>query len=124
MCISVFDGRLRFEGGGSSSSQSSRKIELDDGCVPFPLFAPNLPEGYVESGWDFPLAFRVLASGSNAYTSTSDGGRYQCFPQRAWPLERPMASVETAKSLRVELVGKLRPGTGCSVGERLPQANP
>ena len=70
MCISLFDGRLRFEGDGSSYSGFAYRIEPDNGYVPFPLETPNPPETCVEDSCDLPLAFPVLAPGSIASTET------------------------------------------------------
>ena len=67
LCISLFSGRLRF--GGDASSYYYR-IEPDDGYVPFPLETPNPAETCVGYGCNFPLAFPVLAPGSNASTET------------------------------------------------------
>ena len=67
LCISLFDGRLRFEGIGSNYSGSTCRIKPNDGYAPFPLLTPNLPDDCAESGCDFPLAFPVLAPGRNAY---------------------------------------------------------
>ena len=61
LCISLFNGRLRFEGDGSSYSGFAYRIEPDGGYVPFPLETPNPPETCVEYGCDFPSAFPVLA---------------------------------------------------------------
>ena len=38
--------------------------------MPFPVLPSNPGEDCAESGCDFPLAFPVLAPGSNAYTET------------------------------------------------------
>ena len=50
MCISLFNGRLRVEGDGSSYSGFACRIEPDDGYVPFPLKTTNPPETCVEYG--------------------------------------------------------------------------
>ena len=71
LCISLFTGRLRFEGDGSSYSGFAYRIEPDDGYVPFPVLTPNPPEPCVEPGCDLPLAFPVLEPGSIASTETS-----------------------------------------------------
>ena len=41
LCISLFDGRLRFESDGSSYSNFAYRIEPDNGHVPFPLLIPD-----------------------------------------------------------------------------------
>lgn len=66
LCISLFNGRLRFEGGGSSYSGFAYRVEPDDEYVPFPLLTPDPPENCAGAGCDFPLAFPVLASCSIA----------------------------------------------------------
>ena len=71
LCISLFTGRLRFEGDGSSYSGFAYRIEPDDGYVPFPVLTPSPPEPCVEPGCDLPLAFPVLEPGSIASTETS-----------------------------------------------------
>ena len=53
--IFLFNGRLRFEGDGSSYSEFTYRIEPDDGYVSFPLLTPNSPK-YCE----YPLVFLVL----------------------------------------------------------------
>ena len=70
------------------------------------------PEPCVESGCDFSLAFPVLAPGSIAFTETSvDMNVFHC----GHPCELLLR--ETAKLLGLELVGKLRPCTGCSMAK-------
>ena len=60
LCIYLFNGRLRFEGDGSSYSGFAYRIESDDGYVTFPLLPPN-PSRLV---WNpvaiFPLCFPCL----------------------------------------------------------------
>ena len=68
--ISLFNGRLRFEGDGSSCSGFDYRIEPDHGYVPFPLETANPPETCAEYGCDFPLTFPVLAPGNTASTDT------------------------------------------------------
>ena len=60
LCISLFNGKLRFEGDGSSCTGFAYRIEPDDGYVPFPLLIRNPPKPFVESGCDVPLVFPVL----------------------------------------------------------------
>ena len=43
LCIFLFNGRLRFEGDGSSYSGFAYRIEPDDGYVPFPLLNLHPP---------------------------------------------------------------------------------
>ena len=71
LCISLFTGRLRFEGDGSRYSGFAYRIEPDDGYVPFPLLTPNPPETCKESGCDFALAFPVLTPGSERLRNNS-----------------------------------------------------
>ena len=76
----------------------------------------------MESGCDFPLAFPVLAPGSIASTETSVGiNVFYC----AHGHSNELLLRETAKSPGLELVGKLRPCTGCSMakGYRKPIPN-
>ena len=114
MCVSVFNGRLRFEGDGSSCSRFAYRMEPDDGYVPFPLLTPKPPKTCVESGCDFSLVFPVLAPGSIASTETSvDINVFHCVHGHA----NELLLRETAKSLGLELVGKLRPCTGCSMAK-------
>ena len=63
LCVSLFNGRMRFEGNGSSYSGLAYRIAPDDGYVPFPLLTPNPAKTCVESGCDFSRAFPVLAPG-------------------------------------------------------------
>ena len=70
-CISLFNGRLRFEGDGSSYSGVPYRIQPNDGYVPFPLLTPNPPETCKESGCDFALAFPVLTPGSERLRNNS-----------------------------------------------------
>ena len=73
MCISLFDGRLRFEGDGSSYSGFGCRIEPDDDCcvpppnvppdvTPNPLsVTPNPPVNHVDVERDFPQTFSLIA---------------------------------------------------------------
>ena len=65
MCISSFDGGLRFEGDGSSYSGFGCRIEPDDDCcipapnmypmrLPTPSGDPNPPVNHVDVDRDFP----------------------------------------------------------------------
>ena len=84
LCISLFNGRLRFEGNGSIYSGFTYRIEPDDGYVPFLFETPNPPETCVEYGCDFPLAFPVLAPGSTASTENSvDINVFHCVQGRS-----------------------------------------
>ena len=75
---------------------------------------PTPPKPCVESGCDFPLAFPVLAPGSIASTETSvDINVFHCVHGHS----NELLLRETAKSLGLELVGKLRPCTGCSMAK-------
>ena len=67
---SLSDGRLRFEGDGSSCSNFAYRIKPDNGYVPFPRLTPNLPENNADTGSALPLAFPVLAPGRNVPTET------------------------------------------------------
>ena len=44
LCISLFNGRLRFNGDGSSCLAFSYRIELANGYVPFPLLISDSTE--------------------------------------------------------------------------------
>ena len=78
----------------------------------------------MESGCDLPLAFPVLAPGSIASTETIvDIDVFHCVHGHANGLLILLR--ETAKSLGLELVGQLKPCTGCSMakGYRKPIPN-
>ena len=66
--ISFFNGRLGFEGDGSSYTGFAYRIDRNDGYVPFPTLSPTSPEPCVESGCDLSLTFQVFARGSVAST--------------------------------------------------------
>ena len=121
LCISLFDGRLRFEGDGSSYSNFAYRIEPDKGYVPFPLLTPSPPENRVD-GSDFPLAIPVLAPGRAASAATAiDINVFHCVHGHS----NEMLLRETAKLLNIELSGTLKPCTGCSMakGYRKPIPN-
>ena len=121
LCISLFNGRLRFEGDGSSYSGFAYKIEPDDGYVPFPLGTLNPPETCVEYGCNFPLAFPVLAPGSIASIETRvDVNVFHCVQGHSSEL----LLRETAKSLGLQLGGTLKPCTGCSMAKGYRKPNP
>ena len=87
-----------------------------------PPFDPQPPEDRVESGCDFPSAFPVLAPGRNACPETDvDINVFHCVHGHS----NGLLLRATAKSLCVELVGKLRPSTGGSIakGYRKPIPN-
>ena len=68
----------------------------------------------MKSGCDLPLAFPVLAPGSIASTETSvDINVFHYVHSHS----NELLLQETAKSLCLELVGKLRPCTGCSMAK-------
>ena len=76
----------------------------------------------MKSGCDLPLAFPVLAPGSIASTKTSvDINVFHCVHGHS----NELLLRDTAKSLGLELVGKLRSCTGCSMakGYRKPIPN-
>ena len=111
LCVSLFDGRLRFESDGSSYSNFACKIEPDSGYVPFLLLTPDPAGNRVEAGCDFPLAFPVLASDSTASAETAvDINIVHCVHEHS----NELMPRETAKALGVELVETLRPYTDCS----------
>ena len=114
LCFSLFDGRLRFEGDGSSYSNFAYRIEPDNGYVPFPLLTPNLPENNADTGSALPLTFPVLAPGRNVPTETAvDINVFHCVHGHV----NELLLRESAKSLNAELLGKLRPCTGCSMAK-------
>ena len=122
MYIFLSNGRLRFESDGSSYSGFAYRIEPDDGYVPFPLETSNPPETCVEYGCVFPLAFPVIAPGSTASTETRvDINVFHCVQGHS----NELLLQETAKSLGLELVGKSKPCTRCSMakGHRKPIPN-
>ena len=59
LCISLFNGRLRFEGDGPIYSGFVYRIEPEDGYVPLPPLNPNFSECGI---WFviFPLRFPCL----------------------------------------------------------------
>ncbi|CAN0389794.1 unnamed protein product, partial [Laminaria digitata] len=90
------------------------RIEPDDGYVPFPLFTPDPSENCVETGCGFPLAFPVLAPGSIESNETAvDINVFHCV----YGHSDELLLRETAQSLDVQLLGKLRPCTGCSMAK-------
>ena len=113
-CIYLFNWRLRFEADGSSYSGFAYRMEPDDGYVPFPRLTPNPLEPSVESGCDRPLAFPVLAPSIIASTETGvDINVFHCVHGDT----NVLLLRETAKSLGLELVGKLSACTGCSMAK-------
>ena len=114
LCIYLFNGRLRFEGDGSSYSNFAYRIEPNNGYVPFPLLTPDPAEYRVETGCDFPLAFPVLAPGSAASAGTTvDSNVFHCVHGHS----NELLLRETAKALGIELLGTLIPCTGCSMAK-------
>ena len=112
--ISLFNGRLGFEGDGSSCSGFNYRIEPDHGYVPFPLETANPPETCAEYGGNFPLTFPVLAPGSTASAETSvDINVFYCVQGHS----NELLLREIATSLVLELVGKFKPCTGCSMAK-------
>ena len=71
LCISLFNGRLRFEGDGSSCFNFAYRIEPDNGHVPFPLLTPDSTENHAEINCDSPQALPVLPPGSAASAETA-----------------------------------------------------
>ena len=67
MCIFIFNGRLRFEGDGSSYFNFAYRIEPDNGYMPFPLLTTDSTENRVKIDCDSPQALPVLAPGSYAF---------------------------------------------------------
>ena len=106
LCISHFNGRLRFEGGGSSYFKFAYIIEPDNGYVPFPLLTPDCTENRAEIDCDSLQALPVLAPGSAASAETAVGiNVFHCVHGHSDEL----LLRETAKSLGVEPLGTLRP---------------
>ena len=71
LCISLFFGRLRFEGDGSSHIKFAYRIKPDNGYVPFPLLTSNSTQNRVEVECDSPQVLPVLAPGSAASAETA-----------------------------------------------------
>ena len=114
LCISFFDGRLRFEGDGCSYSNFACRMEPDNGYVPFPLLTTDPAENRVETGCDFPLEFLVLDAGSAASAETAvDINIFHCVHGHS----NELLMRETAKALGEELLRTLRPCTGCSLAK-------
>ena len=81
-----------------------------------------LQENSVQAAHPVPLAFPVIAPGSaDSREDAVDINAYHCIHGRA----NEVLLSEIARSLGVELIGELRPGTGCSMakGYRKPIAN-
>ena len=117
--ISLFNGRLRFEGDGSSYFNFAYRIEADKGYVPFPLLTLDSTENRAKIGCDSSRALPVLAPGSAAFAETAvDINVFHCVHGHS----NELLLRETVKSLGVELLGTLRPCTGCSManGHRKP----
>lgn len=74
--------------------------------MPFPLLTPDFPESCVESGCNFPFAFPGIAPGS--ITSNDTAVDNNVFPYVRGHSNELLLR-EMAKSLGVELLGKLRP---------------
>ena len=55
LCVSLFDGRLRVEGGGSTCSNFVYRIAPDKDYVTFTLLAPDSTENRVETVLRFSL---------------------------------------------------------------------
>ena len=115
LCISLFDGRLRFEGDGSTYSNFACRIEPDPGFVPFPLITPDPAENHVETGWNFLLAFPVFVAPGSAASAVAavDINIFHCVHGHS----NELLLRETAKALGVELLETLRPCTGCSMAK-------
>ena len=98
--ISLFDGRLRFEGDGSSCFNSAFIIKPDNGYVPFPLLTPDSTENRMEIDRGSPQALPVLAPGSAVSAETAvDINVFHCVHGHSSEL----LLRETAKSLVLEL---------------------
>ena len=119
LCISLFDGRLRFEGDGSSYCNFACRMKPENGVLPFPSLTLDPAENRVETGCDFPLACPVLVPGSAASAETAVDINIFHFVHGHF---NELLLRETAKALGVELLRTLRPCTGCSMakGHRKP----
>ena len=114
LCISLFNGRLTFEGDGSSYLNFAYRIKPDNDCVPFPLLTPDSAENRAKTDCDSPQALPVLAPSSAASAETAvDIDVFHCVHGHS----NELLLRETAKSLGVELLGNLRPCTGCSMAK-------
>ena len=49
MCISLFDGRLRFEGDGNIYSNFAYRLQPDNGCVQFPILTTESTDNRAET---------------------------------------------------------------------------
>ena len=81
LCLSLFDGRLGFEGDGSSYFNFAYRVGPDNGYVPFPLLTPDSAENRTETDCDSSQAFPVFAPGRAASAETA-----VVFSLRAWSL--------------------------------------
>ena len=112
--LSLFDGRLRFEGDGSSYFTFACRIEPGNGYVPFPVLTPDSTENRAEIDCGTPPALPVLAPGSAASAATAVHiNVFHCMHGNS----NELLLRETAKSLGVELLRTPRPWTGCSIAE-------
>ena len=114
LCISLFNERLRFEGDGFSYFNFACIVEPDNGYVPFPLLTPDSAENRAKIDCDSPQALPVLALGSAASVETAvDTNVFHSMHGHS----NELLLRETSKSLGVELLGTLRPCTGCSMAK-------
>ena len=151
MGVTLADGRLKFWSDGSGYCIYGRRIDLDDGYIPFPLLVPEPIENVVkpahpmslefpikapgsanscETEWlstltflqenpmqpahTIPLACHVIAPGSANLRGTTVGiNVFHCVHGHA----NEFVLREITKSLGVELLGRLRPCTGCSMAK-------
>ena len=114
LSTSLFNGRLRFEGDGSSYFNVAYRIEPGNVYVPFPLLTPDSTENRAKIDCDSSQALLVLAPGSAASAETAvDINVFHCVHGHS----NELLLRETAKSLGVELLGTLRPCIGCSMAQ-------
>ena len=114
LCISLSNGRLRFEGDGSSYFNFAYRIEPGNVYVPFPFLTPDSTENRAKIDCDSPQALLVLAPGSAASAETAvDINVFHWVHGHS----NELLLKETAKSLGVELLGTLRPCIGCSMAQ-------
>ena len=120
--VTLLDGRLRFWSDGTEYSTYGRRIDPDDVCTPSPSVVPGSVEDSVQPDPPVPLAFPVIAPGSADSRETAvDINVFHCTQGHA----SEFLLRETAKSLGIELLGDLKPCTGCSMakGYRKPIAS-
>ena len=107
-------GVLGFCSDGSEYSSYDRRIDRDDDNIPFPLQVPDPIENAMQPALPVPLTFPVIVPGNaDSLEAAVHINVLHCVHGHA----NDFLLRETAKSLGVELLGRLRPCTGCSMAK-------